>query len=85
MVTRALPSGKQPSALEQAVQSRSSKEPDDCVHVPSGQMVHAVFSDSLFHEPSGHEVQTDSPLAALYLPWGQWMHTLWFACPTAGW
>jgi len=84
MVTRASPSGKQFPPPTQGVQSPSRKEPDECVHLPSGQISQAVLSNSSFHEPAGHEVQADAPVKALYFPGGQRMHTLTLACPSAG-
>lgn len=84
MVMRALPSGKQSPEPMQGVQSSCRIEPGECIHLPCGQMVHSVFAKSSFHEPAGQEAQLAAPSIVPYFPGGQRMHTLWFACPTAG-
>jgi hypothetical protein len=85
MVMRALPNGRQSAEPWQSVQSSCRKEPGECIHFPCGQMVHSVFAKSSFQEPAGQEAHFAAPIIVPYFPGGQRMHTLSFACPTAGW
>lgn len=63
-VMRALASCRHPVPTH-GVQSSSHSAPAECVHLPSGQMLHVVASNSPFHVPAGQAEQAEAPFTVL--------------------
>lgn len=84
IVMRALPSGKH-EVFEHCSQSDANLEPGMAFHVPLGQTLQSVDSNSSWYVPAGHVTQAAAPVAGPNFEGGQRKQTVELACPLAGW
>jgi hypothetical protein len=84
-MTRAVAPPRQKRSPVQGVQSVSRRDPSAKVHLPTGQTLQVVLWKLLFQVPEGQGEHCATPGAMLYLPVSHLRHTVWFACPRAGW